>query len=51
MKGAEIISQAHFVEAGMQNISISGLPDGLEGLYLVTTETREGRKLQKVIFK
>jgi hypothetical protein len=51
MKGAEIISQAHFVEAGMQNISISGLPDGLEGLYLVTTETGEGRKVQKVIFK
>jgi hypothetical protein len=51
MKGSEIASQHHFVEAGMQNISIGGLPEGLSGLYLVTTETGEGRKVQKVIFK
>jgi photosystem II stability/assembly factor-like uncharacterized protein len=51
-KGAEVASQVHFASKGMQNISISGLPGGLVGLYLVTTETADsGRRVQKVIFK
>jgi hypothetical protein len=52
MKGSEITSQLHYAAEGMQNISVTGLPEGLSGLYLVTTETvGAGRKVQKVIFK
>jgi hypothetical protein len=52
MKGTEILSQVHFADEGMQHININGLPEGLNGLYLVTTETAgTGRKVQKVIFK
>jgi photosystem II stability/assembly factor-like uncharacterized protein len=52
MKGSEIASQLHFAEAGLQNLGISGLPEGLQGLFLVATETQgAGRKVQKVIFK
>jgi hypothetical protein len=52
LKGIEIASQLHYAEAGLQNLSISGLPQGLQGLFVVTTETAgSGRKVQKIIFK
>lgn len=52
MQGREVASQLHYAGEGMQNISVSGLPEGMSGLYVVATESLDsGRKVQKVIFK
>ena len=52
IEGPTLVTYEVISLEGMQNINITGLPEGLNGLYLVTTETEgAGRKVQKLIFK